>query len=424
MSEQPMSEEPGAQLDEEPQDERGAPGSRDTGSDEPSGGPADRPAGRLDEGRTLRCSRSRPRCRVAGPAVRRRLTARRSHDRAQRSPETKGQPEGVDTEGTTVPPYEGRREARRRRRPGQSRAGGREGRRRDGAGRGRRDEGHRAGRHRRVARPARRRTSSRRATCPRRMSPTTGSGRRTSRVRAVPRTSPDGKGAVLVAGIGNLFLSDDGFGPEVVRRLAAQDELPAHVKIVDYGIRGMHLAYDLLDGYGALVLVDALPGDGPAGEITVLEVGAGRSRRGRVRPARHGAGRGARQRASAGRHSLPPTYVIGCQPANVDEGIGLSDAVAAADPGALEVVRALLSERMAGLTCVSASRAGSCASSTATRAARARRRARRAAPDQPRDARGATRHGRCRRLDPHPHGLRAGTDRSGGARTRRCPGCR
>jgi len=44
-----MSEEPGEQLDEEPQTERGPEGSRDTGSDEPSGGPVDRPAGKADE---------------------------------------------------------------------------------------------------------------------------------------------------------------------------------------------------------------------------------------------------------------------------------------------------------------------------------------------------------------------------------------
>lgn len=67
---------------------------------------------------------------------------------------------------------------------------------------------------------------------------------------------------VLVAGVGNLFLSDDGFGPEVVRALAGADTLPPGVRVVDYGIRGMHLAYDLLDGYDALVLVDACPGGG------------------------------------------------------------------------------------------------------------------------------------------------------------------
>ena len=70
---------------------------------------------------------------------------------------------------------------------------------------------------------------------------------------------------ILVAGIGNLFLGDDGFGPEVVRRLVepGQDPLAYDVRVVDYGIRGMHLAYDQLDGYAALVLVDALPFDDP-----------------------------------------------------------------------------------------------------------------------------------------------------------------
>ena len=57
---------------------------------------------------------------------------------------------------------------------------------------------------------------------------------------------------------------DDGFGPEVVRHLAAGPPLPDDVRVVDYGIRGMHLAYDLLDGYDALVLIDALPGPRPA----------------------------------------------------------------------------------------------------------------------------------------------------------------
>ena len=81
----------------------------------------------------------------------------------------------------------------------------------------------------------------------------------------------------LVAGIGNLFLTDDGFGSEVARRLAAAPP-SGDVKVVDYGIRGMHLAYDLLDGYDALVVVDAVPGDGAPGDLSVLEVGDGRSR--------------------------------------------------------------------------------------------------------------------------------------------------
>ena len=75
---------------------------------------------------------------------------------------------------------------------------------------------------------------------------------------------------VLVAGIGNTFLSDDGFGVEVVARLRGR-ELPAHVELVDTGIRGMHLAYQLLDGYDVLVLVDAVARGSDPGTLYVLE---------------------------------------------------------------------------------------------------------------------------------------------------------
>ena len=82
---------------------------------------------------------------------------------------------------------------------------------------------------------------------------------------------PDQRPTILVAGVGNIFLGDDGFGPEVVRHIAAEAEpLPAQVRLVDYGIRGMHLAYDLLEGYHALVLIDARPGPGAPGELVVL----------------------------------------------------------------------------------------------------------------------------------------------------------
>jgi hydrogenase maturation protease len=150
---------------------------------------------------------------------------------------------------------------------------------------------------------------------------------------------------VLVAGIGNLFLSDDGFGPEVVRRLGTADDLPPNVKVVDYGIRGMHLAYDLLNGYAALVLVDALPGEGAPGEITVLEVSDEDLGSGDFDP--HGMAPVAvlaSVQQLGGR--LPPTYVVGCRPATVEDGIGLSSAVAAAVPRAMDAVRALLTERV------------------------------------------------------------------------------
>ena len=75
---------------------------------------------------------------------------------------------------------------------------------------------------------------------------------------------------ILVAGIGNIFLGDDGFGPEVIRHVEQQPADP-RVRLVDYGIRGMHMAYDLLDGCDALVLVDALPSRGSPGTLHVFE---------------------------------------------------------------------------------------------------------------------------------------------------------
>jgi hydrogenase maturation protease len=149
---------------------------------------------------------------------------------------------------------------------------------------------------------------------------------------------------VLVAGVGNLFLSDDAFGSEVARRLAERP-LPDGVQVVDYGIRGMHLAYDLLDGYQALVVIDAMPGNGSPGDLSVLEVGPDDLGEGELDA--HGMAPVA-VLASLGQlgGSLPPTYIVGCQPASVDEGIGLSPAVSAAvEPAAdlvLEVLRVQL----------------------------------------------------------------------------------
>ena len=78
------------------------------------------------------------------------------------------------------------------------------------------------------------------------------------------------KPTLLVAGIGNIFLGDDGFGVEVARRLASLD-LPASVRVVDFGIRGFDLAYALQDGYETTILVDACPHGEAAGTLYVIE---------------------------------------------------------------------------------------------------------------------------------------------------------
>jgi hydrogenase maturation protease len=75
---------------------------------------------------------------------------------------------------------------------------------------------------------------------------------------------------VLVAGVGNVFLGDDAFGVEVVRELLQRPPL-ADVTVRDFGTRGLDLAYTLLDGYDALLLVDAAPRGHAPGTLSVLE---------------------------------------------------------------------------------------------------------------------------------------------------------
>jgi hydrogenase maturation protease len=149
---------------------------------------------------------------------------------------------------------------------------------------------------------------------------------------------------VLVAGIGNVFLTDDGFGSEVARRLAGQ-ALPEGVRVTDYGIRGMHLAYDLLDGYAGLVVIDALPGQGNPGDLSVVEVGPDDLGEGELDA--HGMAPVA-VLASLGQlgGSLPPTYIVGCQPSDVGEGMGLTPDVAAAVAPAIDLVFEVLSEHL------------------------------------------------------------------------------
>ncbi|WP_081838380.1 hydrogenase maturation protease [Thermogemmatispora carboxidivorans] len=74
---------------------------------------------------------------------------------------------------------------------------------------------------------------------------------------------------LLVAGIGNIFLGDDGFGCTVAQR--ARGRYPLGVEVVDFGIRGLELAYALLDGYEALILIDAVPRGGSPGTLYLLK---------------------------------------------------------------------------------------------------------------------------------------------------------
>jgi hydrogenase maturation protease len=142
---------------------------------------------------------------------------------------------------------------------------------------------------------------------------------------------------ILVAGIGNIFLGDDGLGPEVIRRIPAHLAGP-RVRLTDYGIRGMHMAYDLLDGWRALVLIDALPNRGSPGTVHVFEADHQTltAATGLDAHAMDTAAVFASLNALGG--SPPYTVVIGCEVDSVEEGIGLSERVEAAVPQALRAV--------------------------------------------------------------------------------------
>jgi hydrogenase maturation protease len=152
-----------------------------------------------------------------------------------------------------------------------------------------------------------------------------------------------GQPRVLVAGIGNVFRTDDGFGPEVALRLSRLS-WPDAVRVTDYGIRGLHLAYDLLDPWDALVLIDALPDRGEVGSVALLEIG-GEQPGGAALDA-HGMDPAtvlASLAALGGR--LPPrTLLVGCQVAETGDGMGLTPGVEAAVDTAARTVRTVVAQ--------------------------------------------------------------------------------
>jgi hydrogenase maturation protease len=155
-------------------------------------------------------------------------------------------------------------------------------------------------------------------------------------------------GRTLIACLGNIFLGDDGFGVAVARRLASED-LPAGTRLTDYGIRGMHLAYDLADGWDTTILVDAAQQGGQPGTVYLIEPEPGQD------------ATGAGNLAGAmlfDPHGMQPdvtlglagmlgpqagqVLVVGCEPASTAEGIGLSEPVTVAVEEAAQLVLGLV----------------------------------------------------------------------------------
>jgi hydrogenase maturation protease len=143
---------------------------------------------------------------------------------------------------------------------------------------------------------------------------------------------------VLIAGIGNVFFGDDGFGVEVARRLAAE-ALPPHIEVVDAGIAGLHLAYRLLEGYELFIAVDAVTRGQPPGTVYVLEPALDESI---GRADAHSVDlRSVLASARAMGGQLGRVLVVGCEPLDLQARMGLSAAVEAAIEPAARRVREL-----------------------------------------------------------------------------------
>ena len=162
------------------------------------------------------------------------------------------------------------------------------------------------------------------------------------------------KPTILVAGIGNIFLGDDAFGVEVVRRMGGLN-LPSSVRVADFGIRGFDLAYALQDGYETTIVIDACPQGQAPGTLYVIE------------PDLHELDNPGAPQAALEAHSMNPVSVlrsaramnielknillVGCEPETLggEEGqMGLSAPVEAAVDEAVRLVESLVKRILTG----------------------------------------------------------------------------
>lgn len=153
---------------------------------------------------------------------------------------------------------------------------------------------------------------------------------------------------ILVAGIGNAWLGDDGFGGAVVK-LLEERELPAGVTVADFGTGGLDLAYEVMRGYDGLVLVDVSRQGGDPGTLYVME------------PDEEDIAAGIEDGEMLDPHGMDPqtvlrfvravggwpgkVVVIACEPEQVEEmGIGLSAGVSGAVAAAADLVASTVEE--------------------------------------------------------------------------------
>ena len=150
--------------------------------------------------------------------------------------------------------------------------------------------------------------------------------------------------AVLVAGIGNIFLGDDGFGVEVARRLAVEPQFDS-VTVMDVGIRSLHLVYELLEPPRLLLVVDAVRRGQRPGTIFLIEP----TIEDMPETTTDAHGMNLETVLSAVKSlgaEAPRVLLVGCEPEFTGERLGLSAAVEDAIPRALDMVRRVIAREL------------------------------------------------------------------------------
>jgi hydrogenase maturation protease len=155
---------------------------------------------------------------------------------------------------------------------------------------------------------------------------------------------------ILVAGIGNIFLGDDGFGSEAARILSRQS-LPNAIQVIDFGIRSYDLAYALTEDWSAIILLDAVPRGEKPGTIYQIEIDLEELERvdsGNVDP--HGMNPVSVLLMAKSLGAISgKLYLVGCEPKileSEDGQLGLSQPVESAIPEALKMVQSLLCKEL------------------------------------------------------------------------------
>ncbi|MEP6616308.1 MAG: hydrogenase maturation protease [Ginsengibacter sp.] len=153
---------------------------------------------------------------------------------------------------------------------------------------------------------------------------------------------------VMIAGVGNMFLKDDGFGGAVIKKIAHK-KFPPGVEVKDFGTGGLKLAYDLMRGYDGLILLDASTRGEKPGTLYMIEpnqdeINPDLQDGGPIDP--HGADPATVLRFVKSIGSWPAkVFIVACEPETVEDfEIGLSAPVMAAIEKAIEMVEELVKD--------------------------------------------------------------------------------